>query len=124
MSALGEKRRVVEVFIKYARLGLASGNLDRLSVYECIKGCSRNSKEACELLAVYDTVRFLKLMGKKDLLKAIYAVYFSLPLRPHKGEIGGRVLRHAYDSGCDERTIYRRLSFVLRLYQRILSEDV
>ena len=116
-----KKLRIIHTFKKYARLGLASGKLDAIDTYERIKGCSRSRKEACELIAVYETVRFLKISGKADTLNALYAVYFSLSGKGvRKSEISERVLRYATDNFCDERTVYRKLAFAVLVYESLL----
>lgn len=122
MRNITERDRIIRVFRKYARLGLASPRLDVFSAYERIKGVSRNRREAYELLAVYDTVRFLKLTGRKDSLDALYDVYFYSSARPFgKSEISLRVLRHAKKASCDERTVYRRLAYVAEIYKMMLG---
>ena len=118
-----KKLRIINIFKKYARLGLASGRLDAVDCYGRIVGCSRSRKEARELIAVYETVRFLRVCGKEDSLDALYAVYFSLSGRGiRKSEISERVLRFATDNYCDERTVYRRLSYAVGVYERLLEK--
>lgn len=123
MSRISEREKTIRIFRKYARLGLASPRLDIFSAYERIKGASRNRREAYELLAVYDTVSFLKLMGREDTLDALYDIYFyssSYPFR--KSEISLRVLRHAKKASCDERTVYRKLAYALKIYKMMLGD--
>lgn len=115
--------QIIAAFRKYSRLGLASGKLDPFDAYDRIKGCCSTRSEARRLLAVYDTVRFLRLTGNRDVLKAVYAIYFS-----HAGctmranEVSQRVLRHAYENNCDERTVYRRLSYAIEIYRKMLAD--
>ena len=115
--------QIIAAFRKYSRLGLASGKLDPFDAYDRIKGCCSTRSEACRLLAVYDTVRFLRLTGNRDVLRAVYAIYFS-----HAGctmranEVSQRVLRHAYENNCDERTVYRRLSYAIEIYRKMLAD--
>lgn len=112
------------VFRKYSRLGLASRSLDAFDAYDRIRGCCRSKKEARELLAVYDTVRFLRLTDNTDALRALYDIYFLSAGRPlRKSEISRRITRHAYDNNCDERTVYRRLSYAFAIYRKMLGED-
>ena len=118
-----KKLRIINTFKKYARLGLASGRLDAIDSYRRIIGVSRSRKEAGELIAVYETVKFLRTCGKEDCLAALCAVYFSLSGRGvRKSEISERVLRFASDSFCDERTVYRKLSYAVSVYERLLEE--
>lgn len=116
-----DKRRIINVFIKYARLGLSSGKVDVFTVYDRIRGCCRSKAEARELLAVYDTVRFLNLTGNTESLRALSAVYFSLDRRPRKSDISRRITRYACDYNCDERTVYRRLALAIKIYENILD---
>ena len=118
-----KKLRIINTFKKYARLGLASGRLDAIDTYGRIQGFSRSRKEAIELIGVYETVRFLRICEKDDALDALYAVYFSLSGRGvRKSEISERVLRFATENFCDQRTVYRKLSYVVSVYERLLEE--
>lgn len=117
------RRRMMNSFRKYSRLGLASEKLDVFDAYERIRGCCRNKREAHELLAVYDTVRFLRLSGNVESLRALRSIYFSLSGRTvRKNEISQRIQRFAYENHCDERTVYRRLSYAVRVYRMMLGE--
>lgn len=118
-----ERKRMLLSFKKYARLGLASERLDPIDAYERIKGCCRCRREARELLAVYDTVRFLRISKNTESLKALYAVYCSLSGKSvRKSEISARVLRFAYEHNCDERTVYRRLAHAASVYSMLLGK--
>ncbi len=119
---ISERDKIILTFRKYARLGLTSPRLDTFSAYERIRGASATRRGAYELLAVYDTVRFLKTVGKGDVLDALYDVYFysaSKPLR--KSEISRRVLRYAEKASCDERTVYRKLAYAMKIYKMMLG---
>ena len=118
-----KKLKIINTFKKYARLGLASGRLDAIDTYGRIIGYSRSKKEAKELIAVYETVRFLSICKKDDALDALFAVYFSLSGKGvRKSEISERVLRFATESFCDQRTVYRRLSYVVSVYEQLLEK--
>jgi len=115
-----ENLRIISAFRKYARLGLASAKLSPFDAYERIRGVSKNHEIARDLLAVYDTIRLLKLSRKNDVLDALYAVYFrSLERYTPKNSITQRVLRHAYETNSDERSVYRRLSYARKLYKNL-----
>ena len=125
MKNTAERIRIIRVFKKYSRLGLASNNLDALDVYERIKGCSASRRQANELLAVYETLRFLRISGKLECIDALKEVYFSLSDRtPRRNEISERVLRYSQERYCDQRTVYRHLSYAVRLYERILTSSL
>ena len=123
MQRKSDRDQIIAAFRKYSRLGLASRRLDPFDAYDRIRGCCSTRREALRLLAVYDTIRFLRLTGNKDTLRAVYAVYFSFSGRALKSnDISRRILRHAYDNNCDERTVYRRLSHAIDVY-RMMSAD-
>lgn len=115
-----EKLRIILAFRKYTRLGLPSENLKPFDAYSRIRGCCRSYSEACDLLAVYDTMRLLKFMGKDDVIKSVQAVYLDhIQRRPKKNDISHRVLRHAMENHCDERTVYRQLEYARKLYKML-----
>lgn len=122
MRYTAERIRIINVFKKYSRLGLARGDLDATEVYGRIIGCSKSKKEARELLAVYDTVRILGITGRKDCLDALREIYFSPSCkRLGRNAVSERVIRFASESYCDERTVYRRLSYAVATYKKCLS---
>ena len=122
MKNTSTRLRIINAFKRYSRLGLASGRLDALDAYERIKGCSRTRREARELIAVYETVKYLEICGKKECIEALCEIYFSLSGRAvRKSEISERVLRYASDNYLDERTVYRRLSYAVKIYEKYLS---
>ncbi len=115
-----EKIRIISAFRKYTRLGLSSNKLSPFDAYERIRGVCVDSESANDLLAVYDTMRFLKILGKSDVIKAVHAVYFdTLRKKPKKNEISSRVIRYAYENHCDERTVYRQLEYARKIYKLI-----
>ena len=115
-----EKLKIIMAFRKYTRLGLSSEKLSPFVAYSRIKGCSRNNNEAYDLLAVYDTIRFLKILKKNEILRTVKAVYFADGKGIHKrNTVSLRVLRHAYETNCDERTIYRQLEYAKKLYSAL-----
>ncbi|MBE6596570.1 MAG: hypothetical protein E7641_02765 [Ruminococcaceae bacterium] len=124
-DSFDEKKRMILAFRKYSRLGLSAPSLDAFDAFRRIEGCCRNRREAHELLAVYDTLRFLRLTGETDAIKALYAVYFYGSRRPlRKNDVTNRVQRHAYETSCDARTVYRRLSFAFGIYRKMLSDNL
>ena len=117
-----DKMKIISSFRKYSRLGLANQSLSPFDVYDRIRGVCATKSDALDLLAVYDTMRLLRLSNKKDVIKSVYAVYFSiLGKKPKKNEISERVLRHATESYCDERTVYRQLEYARKLYKMLRS---
>ena len=115
-----EKVKIIMAFRKYTRLGLASDTLSPFAAHIRIRGVSRNESEAYDLLAVYDTVRVLKLLKKNDVLCAVKAVYFAdIRTLQKRNTVSLRVLRHAYETSCDERSVYRKLEFARNLYSTL-----
>ena len=110
------------VFRRYARLGLDRRLLKPFEVYNVIYGVSISEESALKLLAVYDTVRLLALTDPEalDALRAVY--FFDRGRTPAKNQIGHRVLRHAQEKYCDERTVYRRLKAAKELYYHLLGK--
>ena len=117
-----EKIKVISAFRKYTRLGLANETLSPFDAYDRIRGVSKNRDDALDLLAVYDTIRLLRLTGKLEIINAVYFVYFdTLRRKPKKNEISAKVLRYAYEHHCDERTVYRQLKYARCLYKTLRS---
>ena len=115
-----ERDKIIKTFHEFSKLKLATGRLDVFGTCDRIRGaCGRNRTRAYDLMAVYDTLRLLKFSGNEDILRAINDVYFSLDKRrkPYKNEISMRVLRHAVEANCDERTVYRRQKRADAIYQ-------
>ncbi len=123
IESKAENYKIISSFIKYTRLGLSSESLSPFDAYKRICGCCRNYSEACDLLAVYDTMRLLRLSKKYDVINAVRGVYFcSYDRMPQRNEISRRVLNHAIKTNCDERTVYRQLGYARGLY-RMLRDD-
>ena len=117
-----DKTTIIASFRKYSRLGLANEKLSPFDAYDRIRGVCKNKSEALDLLAVYDTMRLLRISNKTEVIKAVYAVHFgSLGKKPKKNEISDRVLRHATENYCDERTVYRQLEYAKKLYLMLRS---
>ena len=113
-----EKYRIISAFRKYTRLGLATQNLSLFEAYDRIRGACKTEQESLDLVAVYDTVRLLRILERTEVIRAIQAVYFYTSKgMPKKNEISMRVLRYAYENHCDERTVYRQLQYARRIYK-------
>ena len=111
------------VFRKYARLGLDNRTLVPFEVYAVIRGVSKNESDALKLLAVYDTVRLLKLTSPEtaEALRAVY--FFDKGRKPQKNQISHRVLRFANEHHIDERTVYRHLKKAKEMYYHLLGDE-
>lgn len=109
-------------FRKYARYGFDRRRLTPFDMYECIKGSTSSPARANEMLAVYDALRLLRFYGKEETVRAIRAVYFTYPgCRLKKNDVSLRVRRFAVEHYCDERTVYRRLSEAIRLWNTLME---
>lgn len=126
MSLNLEGKRLPQICRRYVRLGLHDLSLSPFDVYDRIRGTAKTKREAVALLAFHDTVRFLRRCGKQDSLRMFCKVYLTPRtygvLKLSKNEVSMRVLRCAIAEHCDERTIYRKLRLVRRVYQMILEE--
>lgn len=105
---------------QYRRLGLSDPALDPFVATARIRGACRTHADALALLALYDTVRTLRLLGKDEALAMFAEVYLSAPIR-EKNEISRRVLRCAVAHHCDPRTVFRHLCTVRRWYEKTLD---
>lgn len=109
-------------FMRYARYGFHRGEETGAAKYERIRRCTSGEREAGEMLAVYDTLRLLRFLGRMDTADAVRAVYFARHgRRLRRRELGERVRRFAFERHWDERTVYRRLAEAKRLFLQLTS---
>lgn len=126
MSLHLEREDLPQICRRYMRLGLNRPSLSPFEVYDRIRGTAKSEREAVALLSFHETVRFLRRCGKQDALRMFCSVYM-IPCtygvaRLSKNEVSRRVLRCAIAEHCDERTVYRKIRLVRRVYQMILAE--
>ena len=115
--------RAARAFMRYARYGFDRRELHDFEMMACIGGCSGNMREAREMLAVYDTLRLLKYMKKKEVLQAVQSIYFQRRgKRLHRNDISLRVRRFAVENYYDDRTVYRHLAEAKRLFLSVASD--
>lgn len=111
-------------FRRFASLGLDKRRLGVFEAYAVIRGVCRRASTATELLAVYDTMRLLSVGGHADCADAVRRVYFEgHGRRPPHSDVTYRVRRAAFESNCDERTIYRRLRYARELYLALRKNE-
>ena len=123
MTRIKPKDRLVWRCCQYRRLGLGNPTLDPFDAFDRIRGASRTREDAHELLALYDTVRHLRLMGQDEALAMFSEVYLSpFSRHPERNEITRRVLRCAANHHCDPRTVYRNLRTVRRVFETLRGE--
>ena len=118
----GERLSAGVAFRRFARLGLDRKELSVFEAYEVIAGATPNHSAALDMLAVYDTMRLLSASGQQECAHAVRAVYlWGAGRRPRKNDVTYRIRRLAFDTHCDERTVYRRLETAKRLYAALRS---
>ena len=114
------RNEIIRIFRKFARLGLANEQLNPIQVYKKIEMLCISRRSRLDMLAVYDTLRLLMLNDEKEIIKAVFEVYFDGDsYRSTKQERGANVLRLANEQHCDDRTIYRRLERARALFERV-----
>lgn len=118
-----ENDRAVTAFLRYARYGFHKRVLTGFDMMDCIRGSTAGRAEAREMLAVYDTLRLLSYMGKQEELRVVREVYFARQgRRLRRNDISLRVRRFAAENFFDDRTVYRRLAAVKRLFLAIEAD--
>ena len=119
-----ERNDAARAFRKFARLGLNDASTNPAQAYKRIDVLCHARRTKLDMLAVYDTLRLLSLVGDVDTLAAIWEVYFSLEdYRFSKSETARRVRKCAQNNYCDERTVYRRLVKARSLYTRLREKE-
>ena len=114
--------RAMEAFLRYARYGFARREEDVFAIYDAICGCCGRGAEARRMLAVCETLRFLRTLGRTDAERAVRAVYFfGRGRRLRRNEISLRVRRFADEYYLDDRTVYRHLADAKRLFLQLLD---
>ena len=117
-----EADRAVTAFLRYARYGFDRRGLSGFDMIDCIRGSTAGEDEAREMLAVYDTLRLLSYMNKREELRAVHEVYFPRHgRRLRRNDISLRIRRFAAENFYDDRTVYRRLAQVKKLFLAVES---
>jgi hypothetical protein len=76
------------------------------------------------MLAVFDTLRILELMGEAQILRSVRDIYFATARKPLRAnEISLRVRRLAYELHCDDRSIYRYLKKARELWLSLRQKE-
>ena len=124
MEQNDKRNEIIRAFRKFARLGLAEGELNPIQIYKKIDILCVSRRSKLDMLAVFDTIRILELMNDNDTLLAINRVYFDgRAHRVTKYELGRRVCALAQEQYCDERTIYRRLEKARNIFEKIRQKE-
>lgn len=107
-------------FMRYARYGFEGAGLSGFALYDSIRGVCANGREAARMLAVCDTLRLLRFLGRTDVETAVRAIYFTYRGKaPRRNEITLRVRRFAVEHYLDDRTVYRYLAYAKRLFLQL-----
>ncbi|MBR2380921.1 MAG: hypothetical protein IKA84_00305 [Clostridia bacterium] len=118
------RNEIIRIFSKFSRLGLASEKLNPIQAYKKIDMLCVARRSRLDMLAVYDTLRLLRLNGEEEVLRAVYEVYFEgVSYRSTKQERGASILRLATREHCDDRTVYRRLERARTLFERVRENE-
>ncbi len=124
MQKENSTNEIIRVFRKFARLGLNNEHASPIRIYKKIEVLCPSRRSRLDMLALYDTMRLLKLNGEDEVVDAVSKVYFEgTTIRLTKQEKGARVLKLAFSNHCDERTVYRRLEKARALYQKIREQE-
>ena len=89
--------------------------------------CGKNKSLAADLWTVYQTLFLLRMQNERDVLQAIYSVYFqpfckAASKKELKNEISYRIRRFAIENYVDERTVYRWLKRARDIFFKIHFE--
>lgn len=116
------KDRAVVYFRKFAIICPDAERISYFSLCDRLRGACRTEAAALRLLAVYDTLRFLRASGEAETAEAVKSVYMVDGRKaPGKNEISCRVRRFAEAHSMDDRTVWRRLSDAKTLYNSLIS---
>lgn len=114
--------RAVAYFRKFAVICPDADRISYFSLCDRLRGACRTEAASLRLLAVYDTLRFLRATGHSETAEAVEAVYMVDGAKaPGKNEISCRVRRFAESHSMDDRTVWRRLSDAKELYGSLIS---
>ncbi|MCQ2354612.1 MAG: hypothetical protein MJ102_05845 [Clostridia bacterium] len=119
MKSDDKRREEIEAFRRYARLGLDRCVGAAESVCRIRGACT--DREAVDMLAVSDVMRMLTYTRSGSLAaKAVREVYFTTCRgNIRSGIISGKVRYVADSLHCDERTVYRGLTYARSLWREL-----
>lgn len=114
--------RAARAFRDYARMGLV-GSRSAIDTVCKIRGICSDSA-ALDMLAVFDTLRLLELLGDVIAIRAVRDIYFATAgSKPHSNEITLRIRRLADELHCDDRTVYRRLKKARDMWEYLRARE-
>lgn len=114
--------RAARAFRNYARMGLV-GSRSAIDTVCKIRGICSDST-VLDMLAVFDTLRLLELLGDVIAIRAVCDIYFATAgSKPHSNEITLRIRRLADELHCDDRTVYRRLKKARDMWEYLRARE-
>jgi len=114
--------RAARAFRDYARMGLV-GSRSAIDTVCKIRGICSDSA-AIDMLAVFDTLRLLELLGDVIAIRSVSDIYFTTAgSKPHSNEITLRIRRLADELHCDDRTVYRRLKKARDMWEYLRARE-
>ncbi|MBQ2715716.1 MAG: hypothetical protein IJF21_02855 [Clostridia bacterium] len=114
--------RAARAFRDYARMGLV-GSRSAIDTVCKIRGICSDST-ALDMLAVFDTLRLLELLGDVIAIRSVRDIYFAnAGSKPHSNEITLRIRRLADELHCDDRTVYRRLKKARDMWEYLRARE-
>ncbi|MBR4062693.1 MAG: hypothetical protein IKK01_06460 [Clostridia bacterium] len=114
--------RAARAFRDYARMGLV-GSRSAIDTVCKIRGICSDST-ALDMLAVFDTLRLLELLGDVIAIRSVRDIYFATAgSKPHSNEITLRIRRLADELHCDDRTVYRRLKKARDMWEYLRARE-
>ena len=122
MKRIQERNRMICAFVMYARLRIADGCFDRLSIYRRIDGiCGNNKALAADLWAVHEMLLLLSINGDEETLTVVKEIYLNpfgkrTDMKIKKSDVSNIILRFATENYMDVRTVYRRLQKAKKLW--------
>ena len=120
MQRTNNRENIIRIFRKFASMGFYNHNYNPIQVYKKIDMFCISRRSKLDMLAVFDTLRLLTLLGEVDTVKCIEMVYFSnLTQRLSRQEMGRRISKCALELFRDERTVYRKLEYARDLFEQI-----
>ena len=120
MQRTNNRENIIRIFRKFASMGFYNHNYNPIQVYKKIDMFCISRRSKLDMLAVFDTLRLLTLLGEVDTVKCIEMVYFSnLTQRLSRQEMGRGISKCALELFRDERTVYRKLEYARDLFEQI-----
>ena len=122
MQKKNDRDDIIRTFRRFARIGFNDHNYNPIQTYKRIEMFCTSQRSKLDMLAVFDTLRLLRLSGEDEALLCVDRVYFSNPTqRLSRQEMARQIKKCSLELFCDERTVYRRLEAARELYAQVRS---